>query len=65
MPSSVRVTSLVDNCDSDLMTGPNNNMTRLQTVTSGMDGTDTKLSPFSWPCPKVDPYSAIYFYQVR
>ncbi|TBU32783.1 Ser-Thr-rich glycosyl-phosphatidyl-inositol-anchored membrane family-domain-containing protein, partial [Dichomitus squalens] len=46
-----------------LMTGPNSNMTRLVTVTSGLDGTDTSLSPYNWTCPEVDPYSTIYFYQ--
>ncbi|KAI1795219.1 Ser-Thr-rich glycosyl-phosphatidyl-inositol-anchored membrane family-domain-containing protein, partial [Ganoderma leucocontextum] len=46
-----------------LMTGSNNNMTRLATVVSGLDGTDGSLSPYSWTCPEVDPYSAIYFYQ--
>ena len=47
-----------------LMTGTNNNMTRLITVASGLDGTDGSLSPFNWTCPAVQPYSAIYFYQV-
>ncbi|KAI0750791.1 hypothetical protein C8Q80DRAFT_1099604 [Daedaleopsis nitida] len=46
-----------------LMTGPNNNMSRLMQVTSSLDGTDEALSPFTWTCPRVQPYSAIYFYQ--
>ncbi|KAH9943452.1 Ser-Thr-rich glycosyl-phosphatidyl-inositol-anchored membrane family-domain-containing protein, partial [Epithele typhae] len=46
-----------------LMTGTNNNMTTLQTVASGIDGTDASLSSFNWTCPEVDPYSAIYIYQ--
>ncbi|PIL37137.1 hypothetical protein GSI_00829 [Ganoderma sinense ZZ0214-1] len=46
-----------------LMTGSNNNMTRLATVVSGLDGTDQSRSLYSWPCPEVDPYSPIYFYQ--
>lgn len=40
-------------------------MTRVTTVASGVDGTDSSLSPYTWTCPEVDPYSAIYFYQVR
>ncbi|TFK89817.1 hypothetical protein K466DRAFT_486015, partial [Polyporus arcularius HHB13444] len=46
-----------------LMSGPNDNMTRLTTVASGLDGTDDSLSPYDWTCPAVRPYSAIYFYQ--
>lgn len=49
----------------DLMSGSNDNMTRVTTVASGLDGTDSSLSPYTWTCPEVDPYSAIYFYQVR
>ncbi|KAI0677609.1 hypothetical protein C8Q78DRAFT_100679 [Trametes maxima] len=46
-----------------LMSGSNDNMTKVTTVLSGFDGTDTSLSPYNWTCPEVDPYSAIYFYQ--
>ncbi|KAM5540502.1 hypothetical protein V8D89_005960 [Ganoderma adspersum] len=51
------------NVSISLMTGSNNNMTPLSTVVSGLDGTDGSLSPYSWTCPEVDPYSSIYFYQ--
>ncbi|EIW61965.1 uncharacterized protein TRAVEDRAFT_91727, partial [Trametes versicolor FP-101664 SS1] len=47
-----------------LMSGSNDNMTRVTTVASGVDGTDSSLSPYTWTCPEVDPYSAIYFYQL-
>lgn len=47
------------------MSGSNTNMTRVTTVARGLDGTDAALSPFAWPCPAVEPYAAIYFYQVR
>ncbi|KAI0719567.1 hypothetical protein C8T65DRAFT_569074 [Cerioporus squamosus] len=46
-----------------LMSGSNDNVTRLTTVASGLDGTDDGLSPYNWRCPAVDPYSAIYFYK--
>ncbi|KAI0375625.1 hypothetical protein BV20DRAFT_1008223 [Pilatotrama ljubarskyi] len=46
-----------------LMSGSNDNMTRVTTVAAGLDGTDSSLSPYNWTCPDVDPYSAIYFYQ--
>ncbi|KAI0638174.1 hypothetical protein C8Q77DRAFT_1047001 [Trametes polyzona] len=46
-----------------LMSGSNNNMSRVTTVTFGLDGSDPDLSPYKWTCPDVDPYSAIYFYQ--
>ncbi|KAH9853485.1 hypothetical protein C2E23DRAFT_821605 [Lenzites betulinus] len=46
-----------------LMSGANSNMTRVAKVVSGMDGTDPSLSPYTWTCPEVDPYSTIYFYQ--
>ena len=48
----------------DLMSGSNDNMTRVSTVSPGLDGTDTSLSPYNWTCPVVHPYSTIYFYQV-
>jgi hypothetical protein len=46
------------------MSGSNNNMSFVTNVASGLDGTDATLTPFNWTCPEVDPYSAIYFYQV-
>ncbi|KAI0349423.1 hypothetical protein OH77DRAFT_1594241 [Trametes cingulata] len=46
-----------------LMSGSNNNMTRVTTVATGLDGSDPSLSPYKWTCPEVDPYSNIYFYQ--
>lgn len=46
------------------MSGSNDNMSTVATVASGLDGTDSSLSPYNWTCPEVDPYSAIYFYQV-
>ncbi|EJD00990.1 uncharacterized protein FOMMEDRAFT_29778 [Fomitiporia mediterranea MF3/22] len=47
----------------DLMSGSNNNMSLVKNVASALDGTDKSLTPYSWKCPEVDPYSAIYFYQ--
>jgi Ser-Thr-rich glycosyl-phosphatidyl-inositol-anchored membrane family len=47
----------------DLMTGANQNMTKLATLAQNMDGTSTTANSFSWTCPEVKPYSAIYFYQ--
>lgn len=47
-----------------LMSGSNDNMTVVTTVATGLDGTNSSLFPFQWTCPEVDPYSAIYFYQV-
>lgn len=49
----------------DLMSGSNDNMSLVTNVASGLDGADTSLSPYNWTCPEVDPYSTIYFYQVR
>ena len=49
----------------DLMSGSNTNMSLVRNVVSGLDGTDPSLTPYNWICPEVDPYSAIYFYQVR
>ncbi|KAJ3739396.1 hypothetical protein DFH05DRAFT_1406991 [Lentinula detonsa] len=46
-----------------LLSGSNTQMQFVTTVASGLDGSDTSLSPFNWTCPEVDPYSAIYFYQ--
>ncbi|KAJ3845133.1 hypothetical protein F5878DRAFT_720183 [Lentinula raphanica] len=46
-----------------LMSGSNTQMQLVTTVASGLDGSDSTLSPFNWTCPDVDPYSAIYFYQ--
>ncbi|KAF9652249.1 hypothetical protein BDM02DRAFT_3258688 [Thelephora ganbajun] len=47
----------------DLMSGSNSNMTLVTNVAEDLDGTDSSLSPYTWTCPEVDPYSAIYFYQ--
>lgn len=49
---------------SDLKSGSNDNQTVVTNVISGLDGTDPSLSPYSWTCPEVEPYSAIYFYEV-
>lgn len=46
------------------MSGSNKNMSLVTNVVVGLDGTDDSLSPYSWTCPEVDPYSNIYFYQV-
>ncbi|KAJ4474936.1 hypothetical protein J3R30DRAFT_3294756 [Lentinula aciculospora] len=45
----------------ELMTGDNFDMVFLTTVATGLDG--TKSGSYSWTCPEVNPYSAIYFYQ--
>jgi len=47
----------------DLMSGSNSNMTLVASVAEDLDGTDPSLSPYTWTCPDVDPYSTIYFYQ--
>ncbi|KIM68158.1 hypothetical protein SCLCIDRAFT_20573 [Scleroderma citrinum Foug A] len=47
----------------DLMTGDNYNMVHLTTVGT-VDGTDPSKTTFSYICPQVTPYSAIYFYQL-
>ncbi|KAI0763267.1 hypothetical protein BC629DRAFT_1294137 [Irpex lacteus] len=47
----------------DLMSGSNTNMSLVTNVITGLDGTNSSLTPFNWTCPEVDPYSAIYFYQ--
>jgi hypothetical protein len=52
-------------CYQDLMSGSNTNMSLVTNVISGLDGTNTSSTPYNWTCPEVDPYSAIYFYQVR
>jgi len=54
-------TSNWSNMAIELMTGDNFNMVFLTTVTTGQDG--TKDGSFTWTCPQVTPYSAIYFYQ--
>ncbi|KAK0242899.1 hypothetical protein EDD85DRAFT_308974 [Armillaria nabsnona] len=46
-----------------LMAGSNNDMQLVQTVAVGLDGTDPAVTPFSWTCPSVAPYSHIYFYE--
>lgn len=50
---------------SALMSGNNYQMVPVTTVASGLDGSDASLSPYKWTAPKVTPYSAIYFFQVR
>ncbi|KAF9068395.1 hypothetical protein BDP27DRAFT_1224314 [Rhodocollybia butyracea] len=54
-------TSNWSNMAIELMTGDNFNMVFLTTVATGQDG--TKDGSFSWTCPQVNPFSAIYFYQ--
>lgn len=44
-----------------LMTGSNLQMVHITTVATGQDGTVD--GRFSYKCPEVNPYSAIYFYQ--
>ncbi|EEB94400.1 hypothetical protein MPER_06791, partial [Moniliophthora perniciosa FA553] len=46
-----------------LMSGSNNAMIPVTTVTTGLDGSDASLSHYHWTCPEVTPYSNIYFYQ--
>lgn len=46
-----------------VMTGSNFKMTKLATVATGLDGTDSSKTSISFTCPEVSPYSAIYFYQ--
>ncbi|EAU90746.1 hypothetical protein CC1G_04015 [Coprinopsis cinerea okayama7 len=43
------------------MTGSNYDMVHIDTIASDLDGTVS--GRFSWPCPEVDPYATIYFYQ--
>ncbi|KAJ3786756.1 hypothetical protein GGU11DRAFT_69062 [Lentinula aff. detonsa] len=45
----------------EFMTGDNFDMVFLTTVATGLDG--TKSGSYSWTCPEVTIYSAIYFYQ--
>ena len=54
----------VIHCLLDLKSGSNDNQTVVTNVVSGLDSTNPSLSPFNWTCPEVDPYSAIYFYEV-
>ncbi|KAI5124902.1 hypothetical protein M0805_007330 [Coniferiporia weirii] len=44
----------------DLLSGPNNNMSFVQNVVSGLDGT---TGIHTWTCPEVDPCSTTYIYQ--
>jgi hypothetical protein len=44
-----------------LMSGSNTAMVHVTTVTTNQDGTVD--GRFEYPCPEVNPYSAIYFYQ--
>jgi hypothetical protein len=46
----------------ELMTGPNAPMVHLKTVAT-LDGTNPAVTSFTYPCPQVEPNSAIYFYQ--
>jgi len=46
----------------ELMTGSNFAMIHLDTVAT-LDGTSQAVTSFSYPCPAVNPNSAIYFYQ--
>ncbi|KAF5344110.1 hypothetical protein D9758_008898 [Tetrapyrgos nigripes] len=48
-----------------LMSGSNTDMNLVAPVAHDIDGSDPSLSPFTWTCPEVDPYSAIYFYQFK
>lgn len=63
LPALVFESNLQGPLPLDLMTGSNSNMTLVTNVVEGLDGTDSSLSPYTWTCPDVDPYSAIYFYQ--
>ncbi|PWN45386.1 hypothetical protein IE81DRAFT_285613 [Ceraceosorus guamensis] len=47
----------------DLMTGSNDNMTKLATVASNLDGTDYSKTKYDFQCPDAQPYSKIYFLQ--
>ncbi|KAI0068726.1 hypothetical protein BV25DRAFT_29762 [Artomyces pyxidatus] len=51
------------NLSIDLMSGPNNKMVVVTNVAQGLHGCNSSVSPYTWTCPEVDPYSAIYFYQ--
>lgn len=59
--SSICVPNSLNAPPLDLMSGSNDNMTYVIHVVSQLGGTS---SSYSWTCPKVQPYSAIYFYQV-
>ncbi|KAF9058783.1 hypothetical protein BDP27DRAFT_1240276 [Rhodocollybia butyracea] len=54
-------TSNWSNMAIEFMTGDNEAMVFLTTVATGLDGTTS--GSYSWKCPEVEPYSAIYFYQ--
>jgi len=54
-------TTLWKNMAIQLMTGSNLNVLFITTVATGQDGTID--GQFTYPCPKVTPNSAIYFYQ--
>ncbi|KAF9001561.1 hypothetical protein BDQ17DRAFT_625334 [Cyathus striatus] len=47
--------------DIELMSGDNFNMVHVTTVATNQDGSAD--GQFSFPCPEVDPFSAIYFFQ--
>ena len=39
-------------------------MTLVTNVVASLDGANNTLTHYNWTCPEVNPYSAIYFYQV-
>ncbi|KAF9485563.1 hypothetical protein BDN70DRAFT_871230 [Pholiota conissans] len=54
-------TTVWKNMAIELMSGQNLDMNHITTVATGQDGTVD--GTFDYPCPEVNPYSAIYFYQ--
>ncbi|TFK34023.1 hypothetical protein BDQ12DRAFT_636813 [Crucibulum laeve] len=54
-------TTMWKNMSIELMTGANSPMTHITTVATNQDG--TVAGSFTYTCPEVTPYSAIYFYQ--
>ncbi|GAA5947696.1 hypothetical protein JCM3765_001040 [Sporobolomyces pararoseus] len=49
--------------DVDLYTGHNYMMRNITRVASGLDGTDSSVTKYSYRCPEVVPPAPIYFYQ--
>ncbi|GAA5978565.1 hypothetical protein JCM5350_003143 [Sporobolomyces pararoseus] len=49
--------------DVDLYTGHNYMMRNITRVASGLDGTDSSVTKYSYRCPEVEPPAPIYFYQ--
>jgi len=47
----------------ELMSGSNDNMVHLTTVTTNLDTTSGSAATFTWTCPDVTLYAAVYFYQ--